>query len=242
MARSTQAEKSIGEELLAASGIGKKRPRETMVDYQKRLFQECDALSDEKFESLSTPAQNYLNAGIIIHAISVEDEEVSIGDKTYKNGQDIEFLDQEYEWGEPLDFEGKKYEWGALIEIPGLVEGSEQRLSKAKDGEEKEAPPEKRGRGRPAGVSNKPKENGGAKGVKASGERKPREINRTGGVYKIKEAVLKDLSATNDEIRKKLADAGVEVSITTVQGIRSDFLHSLRVLDDKGKLQGVSLN
>lgn len=247
MARSKTVAKTVGEELLSATGIGKKRPRESMADYQKRLFQACDDLTDDKFDSLSTQAQTYINVGIIISSLSTDAAEVTIEGKPYKNGEDVTFLGQEYEWGEELDFEGKKYEWGSLIDIPGLEAASEQKLFKSKEDkpakeEQEEVFAEKRGRGRPAGVSNKPKGNGEARSTKASGERKPREINRSGGVYKIKEMVLKDFKADNNAIREKLAKEDVNVSLSTVQGIRSDFLHSLRVLQDKGKLTDLSLD
>jgi hypothetical protein len=218
------AEKSIGAQLLDATKIGKKRPRESMDDYKKRLLSACDDLTDDVYEKLSTDAQDFLTMAVKIW--------------NTPEGEEFEAED------------GEKYPGGIFPDVPGLEAASEQKLSKAKDKDE-EPPPtakakakdeestERRGRGRPAGSTNKPKSNGEARAK--SSERKPRQINRDGGVYKIKEQVLRDLEADVPTIQKRVKDTGVDVSTSTVQGIRSDFIHSLRVLQDKNHLKDLEL-
>ena len=50
----------------------------------------------------------------------------------------------------------------------------------------------------------------------------------------IKRLLLKDINVTNAELMEKLAAENISVTAITVSTIRSDFRHSLRVLQEAG--------
>ena len=230
MARSTKSKATIFDDLLEASGVTKGKGEST-EKFKTKLFQAVDDLPDAKFEAMPTATQEFFNEAIR-----------AMGGK---DGHDK----------------------GTLLTIPGYDDEEKDEPKKAsgrerirdEEEEQTETAPASRGRGRPAKVKAEP-EKAVAKGAagKANGkgtpakkaaatkadpkERKPREINRTGSVYKIKEAILKKPSASAKEIHELLVDKLGDDAPTqsTVQGIRSDFIHSMHVLNDKGKLGDVA--
>lgn len=114
--------------------------------------------------------------------------------------------------------------------------------AKGKAKEEEEEEPAKK-RGRPAKVESKGNGKAPSKAEsKGSAARGPRIINKDGAVYKIKEVLLRKPASSADDILEVLTDKmGKEApTISTIRGIRSDFLHSLTVLADRGKLTDVA--
>jgi hypothetical protein len=59
-------------------------------------------------------------------------------------------------------------------------------------------------------------------------------VLKKGGVYNLKLLVLKRPAITNEEIKSKLKDDGIKMSDASIATFRQDFVHSLRVLKEKG--------
>ena len=230
MARS--AKQSIFEVLTEATDISRKN-RESADDFKVRLMEAASEMPDDKYNDL--PAEvtdcvsDWLRAyngkdghkkGTVLAIPGFEEDEPKAEPKA--RGRERVTRDEEEDAAEEK------------------APARRGRPAKAKEEDPEEKPAAKRGRPAAAKANGKAPAKAAARERAAPKERKQRETNRSGSVYKIKEFLIKKPNASVDDVLDAMASAKVACKQSTVTGIRSDFLNSLRVLADKGKLTGIA--
>lgn len=71
-----------------------------------------------------------------------------------------------------------------------------------------------------------------AKAPKAAAEKKAPAKKGGGKIHQMKQIILKNLGISTEDLTAKVKAAGLEVSDSTVTTVRSDFLSSIRVLQE----------
>lgn len=260
-----KSKKSIFEYLLEAAGIKQNR-NESDEKFKQRLLSAVDDLEDDVFEKLPNEAQEfYMKAlrawngedghkeGTLLAFPGFDDAEpASKEEPAPKRGRAAKpEPDPEEDAGEEADEEQEAEEAEEAEADPeeetqpkrGRERLREKEPVAAKSKANGKSAPAKGAKetakpGRPALRQSKAEEAKPAAKAKAppKAARKPREINRTGSIWAIKEELIKDPSASTSDILDRLTKRKIETKESTVTGIRSDFLHSLHVLQDKGLL------
>lgn len=262
MAKS-KAKATIFEVFAEVTGFTKKKSESPEV-FKKRLFAGLDGLDDDKFEEMPEAAQKLANEAIKAlkdnEVISIpgfdgddeeeEEEKPKAKAKAKKPVVEDDEEDEEEEVKPKAKAKGK-----AKVEVEDDEEDEEEEEKPKKkavkkpvveddddEDEEEEKPKAKsklkvkaKAKSDDDDEDEKPKKKAKSK-TEAKADRKPRSINREGAVYKIKEAVLKNVTATAEEIYETLVEDDIKVTKSTVQGIRSDFLNSMHVLYHHKKL------
>lgn len=92
---------------------------------------------------------------------------------------------------------------------------------------------------KPAGPVKKPVKAATGNGPDPSGVSRPPKPAAPGASTFIKRALLKNVHVTNAELMEKLREKGITVTAISVSTIRSDFRHSLKVLQEAGFCQEI---
>lgn len=230
------AKKSIFDVLLEATDV-KRKNRESADDFKVRLMEAASEMPDDKYNDLPAEVADCVSDWLrAYNGKDGHDKNTVLEIPGFKEDAPAK--------GKAKEEEPKRGRERERVTRDEEEEEAEKpkRGRKAKDAEEEEDKPAAK-RGRPAAAA---KANGKAKAepkkaaAKADrGERKPRETNRSGSVYKIKEFLIKKPKATVSDVVDAMESAGIECKESTIIGIRSDFRNSLQILNDKGKLQGM---
>jgi hypothetical protein len=230
---------SIETELQKATG---KKPssKEERMKYVERLVLASQDLSDTDWESLSSPAQKWVNENA----------------KAYKAGKDLTDLPT----GD--DDDGDKKANGKAKDDDKPARSARGRKAAAKDEDDEKVKdddeakskdddekPAKAARGRKSKEEDdeKPaakKTGSGKSDDKEDDDKKPAKKASSGAVkgdgvkVRIKKMLLKDPDMKADVLFDKLREDGEAPSRMTVNGIRAEFRHTLRLLKEQGFTDG----
>lgn len=196
---------------------------ESRADYLGRLVQAIDGLSDEGWDELSKSAQKWANQAT----------------KAYEASKPIkDFPDAEEAESDPADAEEKDEQDAAGAE--SQQEAGDEDVE-AEDEAEAEAPVSKSSKEKAVTSVSKAKKATTAKSKsKSNGSAEaaaPKKLG-TGAPTIIKQLLLKNASMSKEDLLTALKKKNIKVSDLTAGTIRSDFRHSLRVLQDADMLKG----
>jgi hypothetical protein len=221
---------TIERELLDATGL-KPSKKESQQDYFKRLHDAVQELKDDDWDALSQPAQNWVNAAA--NAVKKDADIADFPDSAPPDDDDDD--GKKPAAADDDDDDGKKAA-GDDDEEDEVA----RKPAKGKNG--KAGKPAKAEKEKPAKAA-KPD-----KSAKAEKSAKPEKADRktgpksSGVKVDIKKAILKDPTATVEDIMAALKKGGTKSpSRPTVAGIRAEFRHSLAVLKSEGHLKGIEL-
>ena len=188
-----------------------------------KLHDKVQALPDDVWDTLSTPAQDWINEATLAK----------------NDGNPLpEFPDVAAEEA-AKDDEDKtvaKAPSKKAAPVKGGAPAKNNARKMARPAAKPVAKPVAKSAAKPATKAAKPeaKTSGGKKASKASGE-------VTGVKAKIKSMIMKKPDITADEIVAKLSANGADISRLTVTAVRSEFRHSLRCLKQEGYLPKISI-
>lgn len=216
---------TIERELLDATGL-KPNKKESQQDYFKRLHDAVQDLKDDDWDALSDPAQKWVNA-----AANAIKKDVDIQD----------FPDS----APPEEEEDDRKPAG------DDDDGEDAKAAGDDDEEDEVASKSAKGKNGKAGKAAKAEKQKPAKAAKPDKSAKPEKAAKadrktgpksSGVKVDIKKAILKDPTATVEDIMAALKKGGTKSpSRPTVAGIRAEFRHSLAVLKSEGHLKGIEL-
>src|SRR5580692_9215033 len=173
----SKIEQELTELLKFKTKRGEKRP-----DMLARMLKGVTDLSDEAFDAMSKPAQEWANS-----ASKAKDAQDDLPDFPDTN--------TDAESAEETNVKTKK----EAAPAKGAAKNTEAKIEKPVKEKKAAAPKEKKGPGK---------------------------------IHKMKLLILKNLGVTAEDLSAKLKAAGIEVSDSTVTTVRSDFLSSIRVLQE----------
>lgn len=202
----------VEQELLDAAGISQKKG-EDRQKFLGRLRDVIAKVDEEKWDDLSPEAQGWYTA-----ATKADEDE--------KPMPEIDD-DQATETEADSEQEGETEEKDEPVSDKKVKKDSKEFKPKAKA--EKVTKVEKPAAKKEAAKVEKPK--------KEAAEN-PKKAGKKGGgkIVAMKKVMLKNLKAKPADLAAKLDAAGIEVTTSTMNTVRSDFLSSIRVLQDAGLL------
>lgn len=232
----------IEAELVKATGV-KQKAKEDQQDYFARLIEKTQDLENDEWDKLSNKAQSWVNAGAKVQNAEKGDEIPNFADAD-NSGDDAE---DDKDDKKPA----KKGKAAKDEEADDDKEDKKPaRGSKAKKDEEVDDEP--KGRRRPAkdegddGADDAPKARGkkDAPDKKAAApdkkpvKDKPAKKGGEGAQASIKRAIIKDPTATTEDIIAALAKKGLDATTSAVSTIRSGTLQTLRLVKELGVPKG----
>jgi hypothetical protein len=189
----------------------KKKVAEKFQKYAVRLINAVQELKDPEWEALSTETQEWVNDGA----------------KAIKAEEDVDGFPEDEAEAEEENEEAAEAAPATRTRGGGKTtekETTSRRTSRGDGDEEKKSTR----RTSSKDEDKKPKKE------RAEGK-------QVGAQTMIKELMCDDPKATTEELLAKLAKKGYTPTPLAVSSIRSGFRHSLKVLDNAGKLKGMSL-
>jgi len=209
---------AIETELLKVTKL-KAEKGEDRQDFLERLVEAMQDISDDKWEKVSKPAQDWSNKAAkavvakkeIPEFAAPEEDEEDEDEAPAKKKSKAAAKDEE---DEEEDEEDEK-----------PAKGKKKSTKKAKDEDEEEdeedEPPAK-------------KKKGAATAGKSAGVKSQRD---EGVKAKIKRLILAKPQITVDDLVEKLGKGGAKVSKVTVANVRAEFRHTIRVLNAEGLVE-----
>lgn len=200
----------VEQELLDAAGISQKKG-EDRQKFLGRLRDVIAKVDEEKWDDLSPEAQGWYTA-----ATKADEDE--------KPMPEIDD-DQAAETEADSEQEGETEEKDEPVSDKKVKKDSKESKPKAEKVIKVEKPAAK-------------KEPAKAEKPKKEAAEKPKKAGKKGGgkIVAMKKVMLKNLKAKPADLAAKLDAAGIEVTTSTMNTVRSDFLSSIRVLQDAGLL------
>jgi hypothetical protein len=212
-------------ELQAATGYKPKKGEDDQA-YLHRLQEAIQNLKDADWEKLGHDAQAWANeAANIVKADPDDDIPDFEDDEKEKDTEDSE---------ESADDDGEKEQEKKPVKTSKKTEKSDKPERSEKTTKKADKPAAKKTRG----DDDDDKKKKTAKSDKKPPGRPLSEGKVEGVKYDIKKLICSDPKISVDDLVKKL---GGKMSKVTVSNVRADFRHSLRVLNQLGKLKGVDL-
>jgi len=207
----------------------KPKGKEARQSFLNRLLDATEQLADEEWDKLGqepggTEAQNWSN-----NAVTARKEEKPLPDFIAASDEEEETED------EPHDAEEAEEAEEAGEEEPAEKEEPKVKAKTTKAKSTKAKAPAKAPAAKP-----KPKVAAKEAAPKKLGK-KAAPPSADGIKVRIKAAVIDDPHIALDELLDKLSKGGAKMSRMTVASVRSETRHTLRVLQDMGKLRGVAI-
>lgn len=204
-------------ELETATNLKPKKSEEpggtSRGEYLHKLMDSIEGLPEADWDSLSAEAQKWYNEGAkALKAQEPIPDFVDNGEDTEEEQDDEEQDEQEQE--DEMAMEGQE------------TGGTKQRSKKAK--------PKPKAKAKPTAAPKKakPKEGNSEKKPRAAVALKPDAVK-----VRIKKAIIKDPQISLEDLCALLSKGGTKISKITTAGVRSEFRHSLRVLQQEGLIK-----
>lgn len=220
----------IETELVEAVEGFKAKAKEDRQEYLTRLIVAVQKLDDDEWEKISSKAQKWHVAGakadndekpIPEFPDLVDDDEAE--EETPKKSRAKAAKDEEDDAGDTAGGETDDEE-----EDDDVKTTAKKKAPAKKAAAEKEAPAKKKALAA---------EKEAAPAKKKAADEKPAKSGKVEGIkVDIKKMVIKKPSITAEEIYEALGGKKAELSKVTISAVRSETRHTLRVLNDMGKL------
>jgi hypothetical protein len=183
--------------------------------YLQKLMDTISELPETDWDGLSADAQKWYNEGA--KALKAQEPIPDFADNAEEEETDEE--DEEDE--------GDEHEEETDMAMEGQeTGGTKQRSKKAK--------PKPKAKAKPTAAPKKakPKEGNSEKKPRAAVALKPDAVK-----VRIKKAIIKDPQISLEDLCALLSKGGTKISKITTAGVRSEFRHSLRVLQQEGLIK-----
>lgn len=208
----------IEEEILLITTEKKQRVSESRQEYLYRLMLAAQKLPEDEWDKISNIGQEWSNSLITAYRVGndlPDFPDIKLSKRKAK--EDEEEPEKVVKEEKPKKEKAEKPKKKVVEETPSPAKGKKvkEEPSKKKANKKKEEPKEE-----PKASKKKPT---GKKGV--------------GCKIRIKELLIDDPQATVDDIFDTLKSEGISTTMSTVQGIRAEFRHSLKFLKSKNLIK-----